>query len=910
MDGVVSVMKRAATGKFIQHWAGECKQRVNLSLTATAWERLRRQAAERGISRSEIVEQFARAEEPDDSSLERRVLDLERQNEQLRRELEQARGEAAERHRVETALCRSEARFRQLVAENLIAIGFGDCAGMIVEANDAFLQLVGYNREELAAGRVRWAQMTPPEYRERDEQAMAELASTGACRPYEKEYIHKDGRRVPILIGATLLEGGERVACFVFDLGGHRRARADLERANERFQLAAKAAGCLVYDWDLEANRVEHAYGLLELLGYNAEEISEPAHLWWAEQIHPDDRERANAEVWAALQDAEMPNYAIEYRVRNRQGHHINVCDRGVVRRAPDGRAIRVVGCTLDLSESKNLEARVRSTDEHYRFLAESIPQIVWTARPDGALDYYNRRWYDYTGLTPQQSEGWGWQPVLHPEDLDRCLKYWRQAVATGSSYEIEYRFRRAGDGAYRWHLGRALPMRDREGQIVKWFGTSTDIDDQKRAAAELAAREQAQRFLAEAASILASSLDYTVTLDRVAQLTVPLLADWCSVDMVSEDGGIEKLVIAHVDAQKALQIRELQRRYPFDPREASGVANVLRTGRSEFYPKITDELLIAIARSPEHLELLRKAGFSAALLVPLTARGRTFGAITLVMSDSGRRYGRTDLALAEDLACHAAIAIDNARLYHQAWEANRIKDEFLATVSHELRTPLNAILGWTQILRRRKLDAESQARALETIERNGRAQNQLIEDILDVSRIITGKLKLDVRPLDLAAVIEEALDSVCLASEAKHIALHCTLDAEAASVSGDPARLQQVVWNLLSNAIKFTPEGGRIDVRLAADGASALLSVRDSGVGITPEALPYIFERFRQADGSNTRAFGGLGLGLAIVRHLVELHGGTVTAHSDGPGRGALFAVRLPRRRPGGDRAEGGLAA
>jgi signal transduction histidine kinase/ActR/RegA family two-component response regulator len=226
---------------------------------------------------------------------------------------------------------------------------------------------------------------------------------------------------------------------------------------------------------------------------------------------------------------------------------------------------------------------------------------------------------------------------------------------------------------------------------------------------------------------------------------------------------------------------------------------------------------------------------------------------------------------------------------------ASRLKDEFLATVSHELRTPLTAVLGWIHVLRGGRLDESQAARALETIERNARSQVQLIDDLLDVSRIITGKLRLEVRPLDPVSPVESAVEAVLPAADSKDIRIQKVLDTGIGSISGDPARLQQVVWNLLSNAIKFTPRGGRVTVRLARVESHVEISVTDDGEGISGEFLPYVFDRFRQADGTTTRRFGGLGLGLAIVRHLVELHGGTVRAESGGEGRGSTFTVKLP---------------
>lgn len=413
------------------------------------------------------------------------------------------------------------------------------------------------------------------------------------------------------------------------------------------------------------------------------------------------------------------------------------------------------------------------------------------------------------------------------------------------------------------------------------------------RAAAEAAERRSG--FLAEASSVLASSLDYEATLASVARMAVPNLADWCTVDVVEDEGSIRRLAVTHPDPSKVEWAHELQRRYPDDPEAPRGVPNVLRTGRSEIYSEIPDSLLVAVAKDAEHLRILRDIGFSSAMIVPLSAHGRTLGAMSFISAESGRHYGPADLALAENLAQRAGLAIDNARLYRDAREANRIKDEFLATVSHELRTPLTSILGWAHLLRAGQLGEASAANALEVIERNARSQAQLIDDLLDVSRIITGKLRLDVQPVDPAWCIEAAVEAVRPAADAKGIRLQKVIETGVSPVAGDPARLQQVVWNLLSNAIKFTPRGGRVWVRLERVNSHIEITVSDTGAGISREFLPFVFDRFRQADQTITRAHGGLGLGLAITRHLVELHGGAVHAESPGEGQGATFTVKLP---------------
>jgi PAS domain S-box-containing protein len=300
-----------------------------------------------------------------------------------------------------------------------------------------------------------------------------------------------------------------------------------------------------------------------------------------------------------------------------------------------------------------------------FRQLAETIPQLVWTTRPDGFHDYYNQRWYEYTGTSPEQSQGEGWQGPFHPDDMPETLRRWRHSLRTGEPYETEYRCRRH-DGVYRWFLGRAQPVRDASGRIVKWFGTCTDIDDQKRAA-------DSMRFLAEAGALLASSsLNYEDTLAALTRLVVPRLADWCATELAYEDGTTRQVSVAHVDPAKVRYAEELRHRYPPRPEDAQGALEVIRTGKPVFLPDIPDELLVAGARDEEHLRIARELGLRSAMVLPLNARGRTLGALTLVNAESGRRFTREDFALAEQLAARAALAVDNARLYREAVHAEQ----------------------------------------------------------------------------------------------------------------------------------------------------------------------------------------------------------------------------------------------
>jgi signal transduction histidine kinase len=408
--------------------------------------------------------------------------------------------------------------------------------------------------------------------------------------------------------------------------------------------------------------------------------------------------------------------------------------------------------------------------------------------------------------------------------------------------------------------------------------------------------REQQALFLARAASALAASLDYHETLKTVAQLAVPHIADWCAVDIINASGTLEQVALAHVDPARVAFAREFTRKYPPDAASASGAHAVVRSGRSFLLPHLTDEMIAQGGRSDAHRADIRALRITSYMVVPLRTRQGIVGALTFVSAESGRHFSEADVQFAETVADRAAISIENARAYDEARRANQLKDEFLATLSHELRTPLNAILGYAQMLRTGAISEGRRAGALEVIERNSRVLAQIVEDILDVSRIISGKLRLTVQRVDVQQLAADALATVAPAAERKGVRLGSRLDPAVGPIQADQDRLHQVLWNLLANAVKFTPTGGAVDLIVSAlpDGGVEL-SVVDTGAGIAPEILPFIFERFRQGDSRSIREHGGLGLGLSIARNLVEMHGGTIHAASEGAGKGATFSVRLP---------------
>jgi signal transduction histidine kinase/CheY-like chemotaxis protein len=406
--------------------------------------------------------------------------------------------------------------------------------------------------------------------------------------------------------------------------------------------------------------------------------------------------------------------------------------------------------------------------------------------------------------------------------------------------------------------------------------------------------------FLAQSGQLLSSSLDYRSTLSSLTGLLVPRLADWCAVHL--EGTSVDDMVIAHVEPGKVALLREIYRRFPVPADANHGYPWVLRTGEAQLMPEVQAAFLEQAARDADHLSLLRRIATCSWMVVPLRLQDVMFGALTFAYSDSGRHYDASDLAFATDLAGRAALAIHNARLFDLSQQARsrveaatRAKDEFVAAVSHELRAPLNAIVGWLHLLRSGSLAGARRDHALEVIHRNAEAQSRLVADLLDISQVITGKIRMQMSQVDLGKVVDLAIESARPAADAKRIEIAEHIEREDVVARADPDRLHQVVWNLLGNAVKFTPKGGKVTVRLCRADSDLEFVVEDTGAGIEPGFLPHVFEAFRQYDGSTTRQYGGLGIGLSIVKHIVELHGGSIVAHSGGLGQGSSFVVRLP---------------
>ncbi|QIR40312.1 PAS domain-containing protein [Tolypothrix sp. PCC 7910] len=678
------------------------------------------------------------------------------------------------------------------------------------------------------------------------------------------------------------------------------------KRLEERFCLVLKAINGLVFDWNLETNAVYRSEKLFAIIGVHPEDAP-PTVDWWLDRTHPDDIARLKPQL-PKLYASPQELYETEYRVRHEDGHWVDVWEQGCLVRDQQGQVIRVIGSTVDISDRKQAELQRRKAEEklqkseaEFRTISNAAPAFVWVCDREGNNIFFNKRWYEYTGQTAAQAQGYGWAEMLHPEDMARILPYRRQCQQTGETYEGEVRYRRH-DGEYRWHAFRALPRRDTNGEIEAWYGVSIDISDSKQAEQEreqLLANERhyAQQLqgLAIASLAINSALSVPDVLQVITNQAAWIVGAHQSVISMAIDQNWSQAINAIFLSDKYAAWRD----YAVTP-DGTGIYNCVCHSNRPM--RMTQAELEA---HPQWKAFGKEADkhppMRGWLAVPLVGRqGQNMGLIQLSDKYEGE-FTEADESILVQLAQMASVAVENARLYEaeqQAREAaecaNRIKDEFLAVLSHELRSPLNPILGWSRLLQIRKFDDAKTAVALATIERNAKLQTQLIDDLLDVAKILRGKLSLNIQPVNLAFVIAAAIDTVKAAAVAKSISLHPVLP-NIGQVSGDAARLQQIIWNLLTNAIKFSPSGGRVDICLQQVAGLAEITVKDTGKGINPDFIPHIFESFRQEDASTTRQFGGLGLGLAIVKQLVEAHGGTIIADSPGEGLGATFTVQLP---------------
>ncbi|QLE50190.1 PAS domain S-box protein [Nostoc sp. C057] len=785
----------------------------------------------------------------------------------------------------------SEAKFRRLVESNIIGVIVANMDGAIptagyanAEANDAFLRMVVYSQEDLLAGRVRWRDMISPKYIEANNSAMptagyayAELKAKGVCQPFENEYICKDQNCVPILLGSALLENNSNdIISFVLDLSEQQaalRERKQVELAlcqsEERYRAFLEQSSEGIWCIELEVpisvdcpedEQIQHFYQYV----YLAECNNVMAQMYGCSRAE----EIINARLGDFLIPSDPHNIAYlrnfirsNYRLIDAESHEIDKQGNSkyflnnLVGIVENGLLVRAWGTQRDITERKRAEAALHQREDELRLITNAVPVQISYVDTQQRYRFNNKKYEDWFGLPASEIYGKHIREILGESVYQSILPY-VEAVLSGEEVTYETQLPHK-DGTNHYINVSYVPQFSEQGKVEGFVALITDITLHKLAEAALKQSEKRLKTLTEKVRIIpwevnATNGNFTYVGPQTVEILGYPLSDWYIDDFWAKHIHPEdrEWVIQYCQ-ESSLSLNN----YEFEYRMLAADGRVVW---------LYD--IVNVVRDENGPQLLH--GFM------------------LDITDRKQAEQEREQLLEREKAARA-----------DAEAANRMKDEFLATLSHELRTPLNAILGWTQLLRNRKFDEATTARALETIERNTKSLTQLIEDVLDVSRIIRGTLHLSIHRIKLVPLVEAAIDTVRPAAEAKEINIKCKFDPEVGVVVGDTNRLQQVVWNLLSNAVKFTPKGGTVDVQLERIESSVQIRVSDTGAGIAAEFLPHVFERFRQADSSSTRSHGGLGLGLAIVRHLVELHGGTVSVESLGVGQGATFIVNLPMK-------------
>jgi len=618
---------------------------------------------------------------------------------------------------VKTSLAASEARYRRLfetAQDAILILDAEQATGTIIDANPFVIDLLGYSLDELV-GKELW-EIGLFTDKATSQAAMLRLQKEGYIRYSDIPLQTKEGKRVEVefVSNTYAVDGLNVIQCNIRDITERAEAAHALSASEARYRRLFETAQDAILILEEESGKIIDANPFVrDLLGYSLDELI-GKELWEIGLFS--DREESKTAM-ATLRREGYIRYE-DMPLQTKQGKSVEV---EFVSNSYFVGELKVIQCNIrDITDRKWAEQAARISGERFRFLAEAMPLMIFTATPAGEIDYVNRHWMEFTGLRGEEATIDGRWTFGHLDDADEHARRWTHSMTTGDSFQHECRLRNT-EGGYRWFLTRASAMRDAAGNITIWVGSSTDIDDRK------------------------------------------------SVE--------ESLV----------------------------------------------------------------------------------------------------------------------RQYQESEMLSRSKDEFLATSSHELRTPLTSILGWSELLMTRSLDSDTELVAIESIRQSARAQSRLIDDMLDVSRLLTGKLELTSDIVDIAATLLLAIRAIMPAAENKDLRIEKSFPRDVSRVYGDATRLQQIFWNILSNAVKFTPPGGSIAIRLSSDDSRVCVEVSDTGQGIAADFLPRVFQSLSQEAGSSTRQHGGLGLGLAIVKQLVEMHGGTVQAESDGPGHGATLTVMLP---------------
>lgn len=897
----------------------------------------------------------------------------------------------------ELALRESEMRFRSVVESNMIGIGFWEANGEVTDANDALLEMIGYTREDLVSGQIRWSEFTAPEYGELDRVAVAQVAAEGSCPPYEKELLRKDGTRFPVLAGGGNFQGcTDKGSFFVLDITDRKQAQNQL-RENEiriRRQLAeldlvykttpvglcfvdtnlryirlneclaaindrsiaehigrtvrevipemadmveriyrqvlatqtpvldlevkaeTKQQPGVLRDWQIsfypvidesgtllgvstvlaeitdrnQAKRViqqsesifrrlfeSNIFGvaigdfsgriayanqsLLNMVGYNRSDWLSGQMRW--DRMTPPEYLHLDA---LAAQELRAKGVATPFKKEyiRKDGSRVPILMGGTTLCPDDREPETIVAFYIDLTEISRVEAELKHNQERLQIAQQAgkIGTFEWNVQTGEVActpEFEALYGLQAGGIDSYQS----WVAMVHPDDRAATEQQVQAAAASGEELNIEFRICRP-DKSVGWIACRAKVFQDDQGLPLRMIGVNVDISDRKQAEAARSHIHQTLEALIQACPLAITLLDCDDGTVKMWNPAAERIFGWHESEAVGQ-------FVPSVPADKREEFTANLTRI----RQGKAIAG-METQRQRKDGRLIDISLWA---------------------TPVRDSNGNINCMSIIADISDRKQ----------VEAQRAQLLDREQAARAEAEAiSRRKDEFLDSLSHELRTPINVIQGWAQILRAHPYNQDKLACGLEAIERQSKVQIQLVEDLLDVSRIIQGKLALKPGWFYMVKTIEAAHNSVRLTAEAKSVTVSLELHPAVGLMWGDAQRLQQVVWNLLSNAVKFTPSGGNVELCLSAVAVSGSsspnyvqITISDTGKGIPADFLPYVFDRFRQADASKTKAEGGLGLGLAIVEHLVQLHGGTVTAESPGKDQGATFTVTLPFKQP-----------
>lgn len=813
----------------------------------------------------------------------------------------------------------------QLIDQVQAVVIATDAAGRVLLWNRGAEDLFGYLRADMV-GRDLRPLIVETTGRIRAKAILAHLAR-GESWEGELDVPRRDGGRLPVLTAISPLYDTsgtmEGYAIVSVDLRERKRAEA---RISAQYQVAR-----------VLANAESLAEGIHAVLGAVGTTISWPVGVFWAPGAVTEDLQCID--VWSASglniaafelesRRGAIPG-SLPDRVWSRQevAWVADIASDPTFRRAESATAVglrsgvalpveaegRILGVmeffateagqpdeslvefllaigrqVAQFIERRKALASLRESEGRFRMMAESVPVMLWLTSATGQVEYFNRAWREFTGRPVESDLGDGWAENLHPDDVDHTLAAFRTAFESQQTYEVEYRLRRH-DGEYRWVLATGIPRYDADGVYRGFTGSCIDIHERRR-------NEENQRFLSEATRVLASSLDFHTTLASVARLAVPTVADWCVIYIMDEDGHLRREAAAHIDPERVDSALDVGERFPTDPELESVLDYVVRTGQPRLYPIVTDEMLAESADDEEHLDLLRRAGFTSAMILPIIARERVLGVIALVRADQGQHYGEDDLAIAQHLARRSAVAIDNSRLYQEAQESSRARDQFLAVAAHELRSPLTSMKGFAQLLLRRarkSATGDEWLSPLQTIDTQVNRMTELVNRLLDVSRIEEKRLQLVRAPADLRQVVTDAVVEAQMTTE-NHTIRYAGTD-EPVVLEIDSTRVTQVMSNLLDNAIRYSPPGTTVTVDLQADDSGAVVAVHDEGPGVPAALRERLFERYFSGMAAPRGSTEGLGLGLYVASGIVDAHGGSIWVESDGD-HGATFRFYLPR--------------